>query len=195
MSTFTTDLEAQEPITDTINNIESSSTDTIPGHPTVIIFTYLFKSAAILLYLFNSLFTSSYIIAFVIIILLLSADFWYIKNVSGRLLVGLRWWNNVNDDGSNEWIYECKPADRLINTNDSYSFWLCLYITPLVWLILGIGALTSFSVSWLLIVGIAISLNLANVVGYWKCQKDQATNKLKSWATSSIASNLLSRVM
>ncbi len=28
-------------------------------------------------------------------VLLLAFDFWTVKNVSGRLLVGLRWWNEV----------------------------------------------------------------------------------------------------
>jgi hypothetical protein len=27
-----------------------------------------------------------------------------------RLLVGLRWWNEVKDDGTNEWIYESRPV-------------------------------------------------------------------------------------
>jgi hypothetical protein len=27
--------------------------------------------------------------------LLLAFDFWTVKNVTGRLLVGLRWWNEV----------------------------------------------------------------------------------------------------
>ena len=30
---------------------------------------------------------------------------WQVKNVSGRLLVGLRWWNEVTDEGSN-WRFE-----------------------------------------------------------------------------------------
>jgi hypothetical protein len=52
-----------------------------------------------------------------------------VKNVSGRLLVGLRWWNKVrvdvstlasmcvrssnmkvNDDGSNEWMFESRQV-------------------------------------------------------------------------------------
>eukprot|EP01050_Picozoa_sp_SAG11_P010429 SAG11_NODE_1041_length_6056_cov_5.902468_6_plen_102_part_00 len=31
----------------------------------------------------------------VLCILLLAMDFWTVKNVSGRLLVGLRWWNEI----------------------------------------------------------------------------------------------------
>lgn len=28
------------------------------------------------------------------------------QNVTGRLLVGLRWWNNMKPDGSSEWVFE-----------------------------------------------------------------------------------------
>ena len=29
-----------------------------------------------------------------------------VKNVSGRFLVGLRWWHEVQEDGSGEWRFE-----------------------------------------------------------------------------------------
>jgi hypothetical protein len=41
---------------------------------------------------------------------LLASDFWTVKNVTGRLLVGLRWWNNIKDDGENEWVFESIPV-------------------------------------------------------------------------------------
>ena len=47
-------------------------------------------------------FASSFVFSFVIVVLLLAFDFWTVKNVSGRLLVGLRWWNEVAEDGTNE---------------------------------------------------------------------------------------------
>lgn len=37
---------------------------------------------------------------------LLSIDFWTVKNITGRLLVGLRWWNFVDAEGNNHWRYE-----------------------------------------------------------------------------------------
>ena len=45
---------------------------------------------------------------FVIVILFLSMDFWLTKNLSGRLLAGLRWWNHVDEKtGKMKWYYEC----------------------------------------------------------------------------------------
>jgi hypothetical protein len=75
-------------------------------HPVTVFFHCAFKLAALLTYLFAYLFTGSYVISLILCIVFLSADFWTVKNVSGRLLVGLRWWNEVKDDGSNEWIFE-----------------------------------------------------------------------------------------
>ena len=42
------------------------------------------------------------------ITILLSADFWLVKNVSGRLLAGLRWWNVVDETSQNQmtWKFE-----------------------------------------------------------------------------------------
>lgn len=54
----------------------------------------------------NVLMKNQFVVAFVIIILLIAFDFWTVKNVSGRLLVGLRWWNEINDDGTSKWIFE-----------------------------------------------------------------------------------------
>lgn len=48
----------------------------------------------------------SYVFCFVLTELLLIFDFWVVKNISGRILVGLRWWNIVKEDKTNEWVYE-----------------------------------------------------------------------------------------
>lgn len=39
--------------------------------------------------------------------LLLAADFYYLKNIAGRRLVGLRWWNEVDTaSGGSHWVFE-----------------------------------------------------------------------------------------
>lgn len=39
--------------------------------------------------------------------LLLAADFYYLKNIAGRRLVGLRWWNEVDTaTGDSHWVFE-----------------------------------------------------------------------------------------
>jgi len=148
---------------------------------------FFFKVLAVLLYLCFHLFYDNFILVFVACVLALSFDFWTVKNVSGRLLVGLRWWNEIKEDGSNIWVFESKPPNRTVDSGDSMVFWAALYLTPLIWCLLGI--MSMFQPKWLLIVVVAIILSGANVVGYWKCQKD-AKQKIQNFTTAFIANRL-----
>ena len=58
-------------------------------------------------YILSALFFDSFVIIFVVTVLLAALDFWVVKNVSGRILVGLRWWNEINDEGESIWKFEC----------------------------------------------------------------------------------------
>merc|ERR1712086_869829 len=99
----------------------------------VAFFTLFFRVSCIAAYLFCSWFTTNFVMVFVICVLLSAADFWTIKNVSGRLLVGLRWWNYVKEDGSTNWIFESLEDMDAINPNDSRIFWLGLYAPVFFW--------------------------------------------------------------
>ena len=77
---------------------------------TACFFHVFFKASAITLYVLAFGLFNNFIVGFVTCVLLLAFDFWTVKNVTGRLLVGLRWWNEVREDGSNVWIFESKPG-------------------------------------------------------------------------------------
>ncbi len=110
---------------------------------------------------------------FVLVVLLLSADFWMVKNVSGRLLVGLRWWNRVNaDTGETEWIYESAPSTAGVAAVDTSIFWGALYAAPLIWAACGVGAFVTLSWDWLLVHAVAAGLTGANLVGYLQCSSE-----------------------
>ncbi|KAJ8897969.1 hypothetical protein PR048_003329 [Dryococelus australis] len=79
-------------------------------HPYVTFFHIAFRVGAIIAYLFCGLFSDSFIASFVAVVLLLSMDFWTVKNITGRLMVGLRWWNYVDDDGKSHWVFEARKA-------------------------------------------------------------------------------------
>lgn len=87
--------------------------------------------------------------------LLLSADFYYLKNIAGRRLVGLRWWNEVDQStGDSKWVFESfEPGSKEINATDSRFFWLALYVQPLFWIALGLVALIKVEPIWLILVG------------------------------------------
>ncbi|CAJ1960913.1 unnamed protein product [Cylindrotheca closterium] len=150
------------------------------SHPFVIIFHLLFKSLALLMYLFGGWFSKSknggnhganFIVVTVICIFLLSADFWTVKNVTGRLLVGLRWWNKVENDET-RWIFE-SAKDRQINAFDKSVFWTVLYAAPVVWGVLAFFAILRLQFSWLIICATALALSGSNVYGYYKCSSEQ----------------------
>ncbi|TFJ88077.1 hypothetical protein NSK_000431 [Nannochloropsis salina CCMP1776] len=142
-------------------------------HPVAAAFHFVFKALAIFFYLFGGFFSSNFVFICVVCILLLAFDFWTVKNVTGRLLVGLRWWNNVRDDGSNEWVFESVENPGEIHPADARLFWTGLYVTPIVWSVFFLVALLKFSVQWLVIVFVALVLSGANIVGYYKCSNDQ----------------------
>jgi len=156
------------------SDLTSSSASTRPWieskHMTALFFHCLFKAGALVLY-FLSGFIGSFILVFVFCVLLLAFDFWTVKNITGRLLVGLRWWNEVKEDGTNVWIYETKE-DRNISSSDQGIFWGTMVGAFLMWAVFGITAVLTFSLQNLLIVAVALMLSGANLLGYWKCQRD-----------------------
>ncbi|NP_001343449.1 Golgi apparatus membrane protein TVP23 homolog B isoform 2 [Mus musculus] len=79
-------------------------------HPVASFFHLFFRVSAVVVYLLCELLSSSFIACMVTIILLLSCDFWAVKNVTGRLMVGLRWWNHIDEDGKSHWVFESRKA-------------------------------------------------------------------------------------
>jgi hypothetical protein len=101
------------------------------------------------------IFTENLVMIFIITILLLAADFYYLKNIAGRRLVGLRWWNEVDPtSGDSHWVFESsEPGTKTINATDSRFFWLAMYAQPLLWVALAILALIRLKFIWLPLVG------------------------------------------
>lgn len=96
------------------------------------------------------------ILVFILTLLLLSADFYYLKNIAGRRLVGLRWWNEVNStSGDSHWVFESSdPNVRTVTATDKRFFWLSLYLTPALWVGLAVLAIVRLvGVIWLSLVG------------------------------------------
>ena len=75
--------------------ISEQETEPTPGHPIATLFFLLFKTLALAIYLFSSFLFSetTFVIPFILCVLFLAFDLWTTKNVAGRLMVGLRWWN------------------------------------------------------------------------------------------------------
>ena len=136
-----------------------------------------FKAIAVLLYLLSDSFLHNYALTFVLVTLCSAVDFWTTKNISGRLLVGLRWWNVIDERGESHWRFESYEDQRFIHPTDSNAFWLPLFIGPGVWALLAVGAVITLHFMWLVLVIVAFMCNIINTIGYTKCKKD-ASKKL-----------------
>ncbi|GAB4820669.1 hypothetical protein N2152v2_007715 [Parachlorella kessleri] len=160
------------------------------AHPAAAFFLVFFKFAALFIYIFCGFFGTSFVINFCVIAFLLVCDFWTVKNVSGRLLVGLRWWNEVSESGGSEWRFETlQEGQRAVDKKDSFIFWAVLYVMPAVWVLLGVVAILKLNFDYLLLVIIGILLSSANLTGYLKCSKAQRA-QIKGMATGLFASGL-----
>ena len=156
--------------------------------------------ASLLVYLLGLLFTTNFILIFILTILLLAADFYYLKNIAGRRLVGLRWWNEVNPtSGSSHWVFESapqpnEPGGKIVNATDKRFFWLGLYAQPGLWVALAVVAIVRFEFIWLTLVVIAMVLTITNTLAFSRCDKfSQASGlverglysgSLVSWSSS-----------
>ncbi|KAK9673367.1 hypothetical protein RND81_12G163100 [Saponaria officinalis] len=165
------------------------------SNPNTCFFHVLFKGAALAFYILSALFINNFVIIFVVTVFLSALDFWVVKNVSGRILVGMRWWNEIDDLGESVWKFESLDQESLarMNKKDSWLFWWSLYLTAAAWIILAIFSLIRLQADYLLVVAVCLSLSLANIIGFTKCRKD-AKKQLQQFATATLASQVSSSI-
>nr|POF08097.1 golgi apparatus membrane protein-like protein echidna [Quercus suber] len=157
--------------------------------------TLYLTAASLAFYILSALFVSNFVIIFVVTVLLAALDFWVVKNVSGRILVGLRWWNEINDLGESVWKFESLDQESLarMNKKDSWLFWWTLYLTAALWIVLAIFSLIRLQADYLLVIGVCLTLSIANIIGFTKCRKD-AKQKIQQFASQTIASQFSSTI-
>ena len=142
-------------------------------NPQVALVTVSLKLLAILFFLFFSIFTSNEAFVMITVVLLVAADFWYTKNISGRILVGLRWWNTFDQNTQeNKWTFESKNEIKESNM-DRRTFWFSLYGFTGIWAILFIWECIRLNFTWAFLCLIALSISGTNVVGFFRCSKIQ----------------------
>ncbi|KAK4659794.1 Golgi apparatus membrane protein tvp23 [Podospora pseudocomata] len=173
----------------------------LSSHPITLLTFLGFRVSSLLVYLFGLLFTDNLVMIFIITILLLAADFYYLKNIAGRRLVGLRWWNEVDPStGDSHWVFESsEPGTKVINATDSRFFWIAIYAQPLFWIALAVVAVFSFKFIWLPLVAIALVLTITNSLAFSRCDKFSQASNIAGSAfnggnlAGSIASNMVGR--
>ncbi|XP_077384861.1 Golgi apparatus membrane protein TVP23 homolog B-like isoform X2 [Festucalex cinctus] len=165
-------------------------------HPLAAFLHLFFRTSAILVYLMCGFFSSHFISCMVTIILLLSCDFWTVKNVSGRLLVGLRWWNRVDEDGASHWVFEARKTNNPDPTTSAESkiFWLGLFVFPVLWLCFVLSIILNFQIKWLAVGLMGLVLQGANLYGYVRC-KLRGTSNFGNVVKSYFGAQLLKQAM
>ncbi|KAI0432629.1 Golgi apparatus membrane protein TVP23 [Xylaria sp. FL1042] len=174
----------------------------LSSHPITLLSFLAFRVSSLLVYLFGVILTDNMVLIFIITILLLAADFYNLKNIAGRRLVGLRWWNEVDPStGDSQWVFESsEPGTKTINATDARFFWLALYSQPVLWVALAILAIIQLKFIWLPLVAIALALTITNTLAFSRCDKFSQASNIAGSALStgnlagSIASNMVGRL-
>ncbi|KAK5092777.1 Golgi apparatus membrane protein tvp23 [Exophiala xenobiotica] len=148
------------------------------------------------MYLFGVLFIRNFVLVFILTLLLLSVDFYYLKNIAGRRLVGLRWWNEVNTStGESHWVFESAPPERQPNATDKRFFWLSMYVVPALWVGLAILAILRLqNFIWLVTNVIALILTITNTVAFSRCDKFSQASSFAGTAFGSMPGNIAGRL-
>ncbi|KAH3914590.1 golgi apparatus membrane protein TVP23 [Parastagonospora nodorum] len=183
--------------------METAQTAPAPGslswklssHPITLLTFLFFRISSLLVYLLGMrLLSSNFVLIFIVTILLLAMDFYYLKNIAGRRLVGLRWWNEVDGaTGDGRWVFEsADPESREQNATDKRFFWMALYVQPVLWVVMAVVALFGFNFIWLTLVAIALVLTITNTLAFSRCDKFSQASGFASNAMygSGLARNL-----
>jgi len=143
------------------------------GHPVASFFTFIFKVGGIFSYLFLNKIRDDYTMTFIFVILAASCDFWTVKNITGRLLVGLRWWSEIQEDGTEKWHFESHDQKSQIHPIDKRVFWWSQTIACIFWALMTFWSFLQLHLYWMTCSGICLVLSAVNYWGYYKCSKDQ----------------------
>ena len=141
--------------------------------PTGTIFTFFitFKAVPIFTYMFSWIICPLTVMQWVLTIVSAAVDFWFTKNVAGRLILGMRWSNRVNEVGESTWLFEFVqnlPEDR---SGQRRTFWTLLYANTAVWGLFSFFSLIRLNFGWLFVTIINLTLAASNTWGFMKCDR------------------------
>lgn len=96
-------------------------------------------------------------------------DFWFTKNISGRILAGLKWSRVVEDSGHEYILYETKRDESTNHPVDLKFFWGLMGLAFAIWLVLFFFNL--LSLSNLMIIVVPLALIGFNLYSFYNCSK------------------------
>jgi Eukaryotic protein of unknown function (DUF846) len=164
-----------------------------PAHPLSCLFHVGFKLVSILAFMFMGLFTRSNVSVFITVLLSACLDFWTTKNVTGRYLIGLRWWSaadfateedivrtiDEDDEGHGdkkedepEWHFESYDTITTNSMLDANIFWWGQGGASIFWSIMLVLKVIGLNMFWGMLVFICCSLTVMNLYAYYLAMKD-----------------------
>lgn len=157
-------------------------------------FHLFFKFFSAFAYLFLSMVISSTLTNFLLVLGCVVLDFWITKNVTGRRLVGMRWWSAGElgfetdfENSANNWRFESFSINLNYNPFDVNVFWVGNLFMAVFWLLMAFGKILSFNLLWGLLTMIAAGLACTNFYAYILCYKYQR----QQMASSDLLTTLL----
>ena len=137
-----------------------------------------------------------------VVVILAAVDYWVVKNLSGRLLVGLRWWVDFDELGEEHWKFECKVNERDVNPANEKVFWWTLVLFSLIWSVLLVINVLRLDIQNITICLFCGSTLVFNLYSFYKCSKVQSenikklaaeygTNMARRFLTGSIIANFI----
>jgi hypothetical protein len=103
-------------------------------------------------------------------------DFWIVKNLAGRLLVGLRWWIDFDEKGDEIWKFECKVDERSNSSASDKAFWWTLVLFSLIWVLFSVINILKLDLTQITICIFCTTLLIFNLYSYYRCSKVQSEN-------------------
>ena len=147
-------------------------------NPSVCISHLIFKALAISTYILGGWFFNS-ITIFIFVSIFGVLDFWVVKNITGRILAGLRWWRVIDEEGKEKWIFESHDEDLKNNKIDGIFFWYGQIFATVFWILMTFVKILTLSPFWVILSSASLSLTGINLYAYYMCRKDYK-NKLNN---------------
>jgi hypothetical protein len=166
--------------TETYSEADPARRPLVPRNGTIFTVFLFLKGSQYALYFFGWILLPSAIFQWTLTIIASVADFWFTKNLAGRLILGIRWSTRVTDSGDSQWVFEYVPGGFGQRSAQRYTFWLMLTGAVGLWALFSSFSLILLRPGWLFVTAIGLSLAFTNAWGFWKCDKTIAADLQKS---------------
>ena len=163
---------------DILNNVTITNIINKSNHPKISLIFITLKLFSIISFILLGIFTSNDALLMIIILLSGSFDFWFTKNIAGRLLVGLKWDYYVNDRNEDKFRIDYENEIRK-GTIDRIIFWYVNYINILIWFVLFILEIIFLKFVWATLCCIMLVFGCVNTYNFFRCSKTQQKGVLK----------------